>query len=355
MITVPTGQGALYDNFITLANSLGYFPSTITYLDVFFPAGMPKLSDRDARKQGQWGVALRYFADAIRTEFGAYYVRFHSKQPTLGFVADPSALTATTFIIPESFGPFVALVPPESLPPNPVDVTVETAPRPVGYFREYSEDINIVGVSAATELFGIAWGAELSYTTQLPVAVTTALPNALAEATATHQRAVVSGFVREERLQGHLSAIATIGPGDPYVGAIVRALRISSIAVTGEVVFVDFPNFDESLGYATVNNTGRPTEFSWAYATLIRGDYDNPLGVPITVTPRVSFSHAVNGTYPGGQTQFIKGLMGFGAGVNVDYLGVWQFDLSYTGYFGGGERNPVLDRDFVSFSVTRSF
>jgi hypothetical protein len=161
--------------------------------------------------------------------------------------------------------------------------------------------------------------------------------------------------VREERLQGHLSAIATIGPGDPYVGALVRALHISSIAVTGEVVFVEFPNFDESLGYATVNNTGRPTEFSWAYATLIQGDYDNPFGVPITVTPRVSFSHAPTGTYPGGQTQFIEDTMSFATGVNVDYLGVWQFDLSYVNYFGGGERNPVIDRDFVSFSITRSF
>jgi hypothetical protein len=355
VITVPTGQGAAYDAFITGLNASGFFPSTITYVDAFFPMGFPQLSDRDARKQGQWGVALRYFAEAIRTEFGAYYIRFHSKQPSLGFVAEPSDLVATTFLIPESFGPAGALIPPENLPPNPVDVTVANLPIPVGYFREYAEDINIFGVSAATEIFGIAWGAELSYTTQLPLSVTTAFPDALLEASETGQRATVSGFVREERLQGHLSAIATIGPGDPYVGALVRALHISSIAVTGEVVFVEFPNFDESLGYATVNNTGRPTEFSWAYATLIQGDYDNPLGVPITLTPRVSFSHAPTGTYPGGQTQFIEDTMSFAAGVNVDYLGVWQFDLSYVNYFGGGARNPVIDRDYVSFSITRSF
>jgi hypothetical protein len=354
----PTGLDPTFDAILTGLNSQGVFPSTITFLDAFFPMGMPQLSDRDARKQGQWGVALRYFADAIRTEFGAYYIRFHSKQPSLGFVADPSDLTATTFFIPESFGSFLpiyAALAPETLPPNALDVTVATAPVPVGYFREYPEDINIFGVSAATEIWGIAWGAELSYTTQLPLAVTTAFPEALEQATVTGQRATVSGFVREERLQGHLSAIATIGPGDPYVGALVRALHISSIALTGEVVFVEFPNFDESLGYATVNNTGRPTEFSWAYATLIQGDYDNPFGVPITVTPRVSFSHAPTGTYPGGQTQFIEDTMSFATGVNVDYLGVWQFDLSYVNYFGGGERNPVIDRDFVSFSITRSF
>jgi hypothetical protein len=355
VITTPTGQGAVYDAFIDGANAIGVFPSTISFLDAFFPAGFPQMADRDARKQGQWGVAMRYFADAIRTEFGAYYIRFHSKQPSLGFVADTSDLVVSTFIIPESFGPFIGLVPPENLPPNPADVRTEKLPIPVGYFREYPEDINIFGVSAATEIFGIAWGAELSYTTQLPINVTTAFPDALDQALDTGRRATVSGFVREEKLQAHLSAIATIGPGDPYVGAIVRALQISSIAVTGEAVLVEFPNFDDDLSYATVNNTGRVNEFSWAYTTLIRGDYDNPFGIPVTVTPRFSFSHAVNGTSPGPHTQFIEDTMSFSTGVNVDYLGVWQFDLSYVNYFGGGERNPVIDRDYVSFSVTRSF
>ena len=167
--------------------------------------------------------------------------------------------------------------------------------------------------------------------------------------------AVVSGFVREERLQAHLNAIATIGPGDPYVGAIVRALQISSIALTGEVVFVEFPSFDDEIAYATPTNLGRTSEFSWAYATRIQGDYDNPFGIPITVTPRVSFAHSVNGTSPGPNPQFLEDTMSFAAGVNVDYLGVWQFDLSYVNFFGGGETNPVIDRDFVSFSITRSF
>ena len=73
------------------------------------------------------------------------------------------------------------------------------------------------------------------------------------------------------------------------------------------------------------------------------------------MTPRVSFSHAVNGISPGPQPQFIEDTKSVSAGVNVDYLGVWQFDLSYVTFFGGGATNPVIDRDYVSFSVTRSF
>jgi len=346
----PTGDPT-FDFFLGLSIGAGYPPATISYVPSFFPLGIPQLSDRDARKQGQWGVALRYFAEKIRTEFGAYYVRFHSKQPSLGFVADPYALNIETYLLIESFWPPLRSL----LPTGVLDVTSVPQSVPAGYFREYPEDINIFGVSAATEIFGIAWGAEISYTTQLPVNITTALPDALAQAAATGRRAKISGYVREEKLQAHLSAIATIGPGDPYIGAIVRALRISSIAVTGEVVFVEFPNFDHDAPYATINSLGQTDEFSWAYTTLIRGDYDNPLGIPVTVTPRVSFSHAVNGISPGPQPQFIEDTKSVSAGVNVDYLGVWQFDLSYVNFFGGGATNPVIDRDYVSFSVTRSF
>jgi len=339
-LTVPTGD-AQFDFLTIVSTAAGYPPATISRVPAFFPMGMPKLSDRDARK----------LADAIRTEFGAYYIRFHSKQPSLGFVTDPFTLNVATFLLIDSFWPPLR----PQLPTDAVNVTSVPQSVPVGYFREYPEDINLFGVSAATELFGIAWGAEISYTTQLPVSITTAFPDALAQAAATRQRTTISGFAREEKLQAQLSAIATIGPGDPYAGAIVRALQISSIAVTGEVVVVEFPNFDDDVAYATVNNLGRVNEFSWAYQTLIRGDYDNPFGIPITVTPRISFAHSVNGTSPGPHPQFIEDTKSFAAGVNVDYLGVWQFDLSYVNFFGGGDTNPLIDRDYVSFSVTHSF
>jgi len=346
----PTGDPQ-FDLFLGISQALGFPPATISYVPSFFPLGIPQLSDRDARKQGQWGVALRYFAERIRTEFGAYYVRFHSKQPSLGFVTDPYTLNIETFLDIDSWAPGLR----PFLPTGVQDVTSVPGAVPVGYFREYPEDINVFGVSAATELFGVAWGAEISYTTQLPVNITTAFPDAIDETTATGRRVTLSGFAREEKFQAHLNAIATIGPGDPYVGAIVRALQISSLAVTGEVVVVEFPNYDDDVAYATLNNLGRVDEFSWAYATRIQGDYDNPFGIPITVTPRVSFSHAVNGTSPGPHPQFNEDTMSLAAGVNVDYLGVWQFDLSYVNFFGGGARNPTIDRDFVSFSVTRSF
>jgi len=41
--------------------------------------------------------------------------------------------------------------------------------------------------------------------------------------------------------------------------------------------------------------------------------------------------------------------------VEANYLQQWVFDLSYTGFNGGGELNQIYDRDFYSFSVKYSF
>jgi hypothetical protein len=170
----------------------------------------------------------------------------------------------------------------------------------------------------------------------------------------TGQRMERSGFSRERRLQAQLNAIATLGPGDPYVGALVRALRISSIAVTFEVAAVKFPSLDSDNFYQPTNSGGEVDELSWGYQTLIQGFYDNPFGVPITVTPRFSWAHDVHGNTPG-FFPFIEHRKSFAAGVNVDYLGVWQFDLAYTSFFGAEDANMANDRDYVSLSVTRSF
>ena len=180
------------------------------------------------------------------------------------------------------------------------------------------------------------------------------LRNLILEVTETGKTTKRSGFIREERWQAQLNAIATIGPGDPYVGAIVRGLHISSIAVTLEAALVKFPSLDPDVFYQPTNSGGQMDDLSWGYQTLIQGFYDNPLGVPITLTPRIGFAHDVYGNTPGFYP-FIEARKSFSAGVNVDYLGVWQFDLSYTNSFGAGAANMENDRDFVSASVTYSF
>ena len=53
-------------------------------------------SDRAPGDRGQWGVALRYLAEDLnQTEFGFYFINYHSRLPTVGArTASPEALQA---------------------------------------------------------------------------------------------------------------------------------------------------------------------------------------------------------------------------------------------------------------------
>ena len=43
---------------------------------------MTRASDRDPSDSGQWGVALRHFAEELNnTEFGFYFINYHSRLP----------------------------------------------------------------------------------------------------------------------------------------------------------------------------------------------------------------------------------------------------------------------------------
>jgi len=346
-------EQAFFEGILTTLIDGGFDPRAETNTPPFYPFAIPRVKDDWAHSQGQWGIALRYFAEPIRTEFGLYYLRIHDKIPSVGFVAEPRDILVSPMLL--GFGPvdleFLANQFGFSMP-----LCCETVGVPIGYFREYPEDINIFGLSASTELFGVAWGFEASYSTRRPVPLDGewVFRQVLDDAAAAGQRVKRSGFARERRLQVQLNAIATIGPGDPYLGAIVRLLHISSIAATFEVAAVKFPSLDSEVQYQAPFGKDHVDELSWGYQTLVQGFYDNPFGVPVTVIPRLGFAHAVDGNTPG-LYPFVEDVKSFSAGVNVDYLGVWQFDLAYNAFFGADSANGLYDRDYVSLSVTRSF
>jgi hypothetical protein len=310
------------------------------------PCGIPRSKDDKPSDHGQLGVALRYYSQPIRTEFGLYYMRFHSKTPGVGFTAGEEGANVFSGAL-------------------------------TSYFREYPEDINLYGFSVSTELFNVAFGAEISYRPDDPVAIRA---NGIGTFLAcgpfpfvrclgdTGEPAEASGFVTENRLQAQLNWIWTVGPGTRLLGPLVSLLRVDDIQVIGEVAMVkykldhqeDFDDLNDRLpeqlavGYAGPTLDHKVTEFSWGYQLLIQPTYTNPFGIPIRVTPRFGFQHDVNGTTPG-LLPFIEERKAITVGVEVDYLNTWGMDLAYTSFFGGGTANLLNDRDFVSLSLSYSF
>ncbi|MEL6478799.1 MAG: DUF1302 family protein, partial [Pseudomonadota bacterium] len=166
-----------------------------------------------------FGVAARYFADAIDTEFGFYVTRLDSRAPILSYTSGGSILD----------------------PNNP---TNGFSPNSSTYNVEYVEDVHTIGVSAATTLFGVALAGELSYRPDHPVQINT---NDLTAASITAgtssgvftpvnpadalflnlpEGTEVDGFIETNQIRAQASAVA-------FFDRVIGADRVTAIGEFG--------------------------------------------------------------------------------------------------------------------------
>jgi hypothetical protein len=353
-------------------------------------SSVPRLPNRNARSDGQYGVALRYFADWLHdTDFGFYFLNYHSRLPLL------SGRTVST----------------AALAGAPPGLTA-------GFYVEYPEDIQMYGMSWNTNLpGGVAWQGEVSYRPNMPLQVDdvellfAALsplnnfipfgaskfcsqlnPGCTASPFSTDQR----GYRRKEVSQlqmtftkafasvlgaEQLALVGEIGAtevwdledrdtlryegegtdtgGGPSVSDLLALQTIwtcttPGVAATCKWVSVPIGPNGAARNPETLKD-GFPSAFSWGYRLAARADYNNAFGSPLTLSPRIAFNHDVNGTTPGPGGNFLEGRMSGTVGVEANYLNKLVFDLSYTSFWGGGQFNQISDRDFATFSVKYSF
>lgn len=316
-------------------------------------ASFPRAPNRNAKDSGQWGLALRYFASALRdTEFGLYYLKYHSRLPLLSGIS----VTSTNL----SSGRF---------------------------FVEYPEGIELYGLSWNTSLpAGVAWQGEISYRPNMPLqfddvellfAGLSPLNAVIPQPGLRFQSQLgsfgpgqeIRGWDRFEVSQIQSTFTKLFGPGN--------WLRASQIALVGEIGATkvwDLPDPSvlrmegegtDTGGGAAIDSGnlrnpvtllgGFPTSFSWGYRTVARADYNGAFGKPVNISPRIAFNHDVNGITPGPGGNFLEGRKSYTLGVEAVYLNQWAFDLSYTIFTGGKPFNQIHDRDFYSFNVKYSF
>jgi len=101
-------------------------------------SSFPRIENRNADDNGQYGVALRWYSEALgNTDFGFYFLNYHSRLPLLS----GRAVTGTS----ANTGRF---------------------------FVEYPEDIQMFGLSWNTSLpGGVAWQGEISHRPNMPLQV----------------------------------------------------------------------------------------------------------------------------------------------------------------------------------------
>ena len=322
-----------------------------------FPAGnLPRaFPDDEPSDTGQYGVAFRYFAPWLNdTEFGLYYIRYHSRLPVLnGFAVTNS----------DSSSGRVRVV--------------------------YPEDIDSFGISFNTTILnGWAWQGEISYRPNLPLQIddvellfaglsplNEAIPApALRFNSQLGQFAPgeeIVGFTRRDVSQAQMTFTKLYGPGTFF-----RSNQVAVVAEIGATHVWDMPDRDvlrlegpgtdtgggpgDQLNGGDLRNPvslqdGFATPFSWGYRLVVAPTYNSVFGTTWNMTPRLAFNHDVNGTSPGPGGNFIENRKSLTLAVGFDYLAQWRVNFAYTNFFDGGINNLIYDRDFVSASVSYSF
>lgn len=355
----PYGGGC---NYLTASNSRSDLEQSQTGFIV------PRGKDREASDDGQWGVAARYFVDSLNsTEFGLYYMNYHSRTPIF------SGVNAS-----ENFGlPFI-------LGANP------------GYFFEFPEDIDLYGVTFATNIGDWAVSGEYSYRPDFPLQINTVdllhsialsswgewspmLDRALEagpggyvsgydEVTYSQFQVTVIKFFEQVMGASRLSFAAEAGA--TWLDDMDSNLHYGRSAAYGVGDFEPFQsemfgvpvscNSHPALGPLGVvpntnadycNDDGFTDDFSWGYRVRASLDYSDAFA-GVNLTPNMAWSHDVKGNSPA--PNFIEDRMAFSLGVRADYLNIYRADISYTTFFNA-DYNEFQDRDFVSLSISAAF
>lgn len=315
-------------------------------------SSFPRADTVEASDSGQYGGAIRWFAENWNgTEFGFYFLNYHSRLPLI------SGRSITS-----------------------------TAVNTGRYWTEYPEDIHLLGISFNTSVGTWSLGGEVSYRPNAPLqfddvevlfAGLTPL-NPFLPAPVTRFKSqlgefgpgeFIQGWEEHKVWQGQATTTKLFGPGN-----FLRASQIAFVAEVGANYVADLPakNWLRYNGDGTdtgggpdyltgdfrnpeTETDGFADDFSWGYRLAARIEYNNAFGTPWTMSPTIGWQHDVSGTTPGPGGSFIDGRKQLSLGVTFSYLQSWQLNVAYTTYFGGGRYNLLTDRDFIGASVSYSF
>ncbi len=358
-----------------------------------------RLADNEARDDGQYGLALRWYSEALGdTEFGVYYMNIHSRLPFInGAITNYDTLGLVT-------GTASAQINSEATHDNRYPL----------YQMVYPEDQQLMGVSFARSTEGGASiSGEISYRPDAPIQWNAfeliyaglALPSSrlyqdrLAEVGGTNPDAkhlageVLEGYDKMDIWQAQMTFIK-------FYDQVFGADRLAVVAEVGATYVPDLPDIDDARygrsgafglgdakgvddGYAAFQGaaggtgtvdpclTGYGAGQSGAnanpdnctdegYVTQLSGgirfragmDYNNAFS-GVNMTPNVAISYdAGNGPEPG--AQFIDQRLTTAIGVKFVYQNQTQVSVNYT-QFDGGDYNTVKDRDNIALSASYSF
>lgn len=332
------------------------------YADAGYPAVI-HTSDNEPDDRDQFGIALRYYSEELNdTEFGFYYMQFHSKVP----VIEGQVLQSGT---------------------------------DYGYFNlAYPERVKLMGISFNTSTpSGISLSGEVSYKQDVPVQYNAfdlvhgviGLPSVAAIDIAKKQYGLeaseitqlqgqrVQGWDRFDIIQAQMTMIK-------FFDQVLGASRLTLAGEVGATYVKDLPDQNDARfgrsgaygigaytypGISSCGDTGTTgandnpdyctqdgytTELSWGYRVRGKLEYNNAFA-GVNLEPFFAWSHDVDGNGPEPGSQFIEDRMALNVGVNALYLNAWKASVGYTAFFNNADYNDLDDRDNAYASLSYSF
>jgi hypothetical protein len=340
--------------------------------------------DRDARDSGQFGVSFKYMFDPLDTEFGAYFMNYHSRAPIFSGHGAPAGAYSPQALVGSLVGAGVPLGVAAGLAPTLLPLVVAGNSS---YYVEYPEDIRLYGLSFSTTLpTGTAWSGEVSYRPNAPVQLNTTdilfsgltplNPNVSVlqgqpgqdqqgyrrkevtqlQTTLTHFFDQVMGAERltlvgevgfthvgglESTSKARYGRDPSYGPGPLNAGQCV-ALNTSTLAGGPQN---NVSRYCENDGFTTANSWGYRGRAIWEYNSVFAG---------VNLKPNVAWSHDVEGYSPGPGGNFEEGRKAVSLGVDAEYQNTYTASLAYTNFFDG-KYTTTDDCDFVALSFGVNF
>ncbi|NMY49432.1 DUF1302 domain-containing protein [Pseudomonas sp. WS 5011] len=337
--------------------------------------------DINAKNDGQYGVNFKYLAEELNsTEFGFYFVNYHSKEPYV--YADVNSAYAG--LTPAQYGALLT---------NPAvggaaALSGSTAQQVVGGLlavdlgnqiqarREYVEDIRMYGFSFNTTINKTSVFGEVAYRPNMPIGIAAtndALQQFLGQATqfSLDQPITISGqtlqmggqlhnYERVEAFNTSWGAIQNFGPSmgfDSLIGVFELAsehLRGSDLKYTDYQGNVRYYAGRGNGAYASgYDRDDQINKNAYGYTLLLTGTW-NDVYAGVNLSPFAVFKHDFEGNSH--QTgNFIEGRKAYTVGMRASYLNSLEAEIQYTEFYGAGQNNGARDRDNIGLNVKYSF
>lgn len=338
--------------------------------------------DINAKNDGQFGVAFRYIAEELNsTEFGAYFVNYHAKEPTISAdLGDYQGLNiaqiAQGACVAQGLGGLCAIpaVVANFLPAAGGLATIDVANQVNGR-REYAEDIRMYGFSFNTTLGEASVFGELAYRPNLPIGVATTndlLGDLLSQAPglASGQLTNIGGQTvqlgdeihnskRVEAFNASLGTIYNFGPAlsfDSLIGVAelgsehVRGDDLQYESRNGTRYYAGRGNGSYISGYERDDQINKN---AYGYTLVLSGTW-NDVYAGVNLSPFAVYKNDFEGNSH--QTgNFIEGRQAYTLGLRASYLNSLEAELQYTEFYGAGQNNGSRDRDNIGVNVKYSF